>query len=194
MSVDDLRLNGVEFCEISPTIERLKMEPGKNLIELTDSNFSREYNFSADRFLELVGTLRSLKVLNIQLGTTYGGGNGIALPLVDLLSRLPNLERLHLRGKLILEEAEGGPVLHFLTRPFFNLQFVEIEINKHDEKELCLLRCLLQKAPALEEVRLRPPPGGHGNNRSFFKMCRYLMKCCEQGTLSQQLYEINFRF
>lgn len=80
------------------------METGNNLIELSlHSSAYVEYNFSVNRFLEILGTLRSLKVLSINVGNAYRGENaGIVVPLFNLLSRLPNLERLHLRGRLIL--------------------------------------------------------------------------------------------
>lgn len=54
------------------------------------------------------------------------------------------------------EEAEGDPILQFFTYPLVNLQFVEIEINKHDTRELCLLRFLLQIALMLKQVILGP--------------------------------------
>lgn len=80
-----------------------------------------------------------------------------------------------------------------LTYPLANLKFVEIEINKHDARELGLLRCFLQIAPALKELILHPK-GGRDRHRSFFEMWGYLKKCREQGMLSEEIYEISFRF
>eukprot|EP00253_Pinus_taeda_P035053 PITA_35053 len=195
MSVKDLRLNGLKFCEISPRIESLQMESGSNLIELRLHSRMR-YNFSVSRFLELVGTLRSLKVLVFHLGNEDREVKVFpkVVPLFNLVSRLPNLERLHLRGKLILEESEGDPMPPSLTDRLAKLQFVEIGINKYDARELDLLRCLLQIAPALKEVILQPTRGSRDKHRSFFEMWGYLKKCREQGMLSEEIYETSFRF
>lgn len=55
-----------------------------------------------NRFLEIVGALKSLKVLAINLGVAFPGAKRIAVPLLTLLSRLPNLKRFRLQGDLIL--------------------------------------------------------------------------------------------
>jgi hypothetical protein len=81
----------------------LEIELGNNLIAL--SLRSRPYgahNLSDNRFLEIVGTLRSLKVFVIDLGVAFPEAKRIAVPLLNLLSRLPNLERFRLHGDLIL--------------------------------------------------------------------------------------------
>eukprot|EP00253_Pinus_taeda_P030170 PITA_30170 len=200
MCIKDLRVNGMEFYEISSTIKSLRMKTGNNSMELSlHSSDTRQYNFSVNRFLELVGTLRSMKMLTINVGNSYfGQENGIVVPLFNLLSRLPNLERLHLRGRLILEETEGevDPLVQCLTYPLVNLQIVEIDVHKYDVKELGLLGCILQIAPALKEVTLRPAPGGERDNRqSFFESWESLKRSREQGTvMPEKICEISFVF
>jgi len=99
----DLIVNGLAFHELSPIIEELKIEPGNNLIALLlRSCPCRAHNLSDNRFLEIVGALRSLKVLAIDLGVAFPVAKRIAVPLLTLLSRLPNLERFRLQGDLIL--------------------------------------------------------------------------------------------
>ena len=52
--------------------------------------------FLCKQILGFMGTLRSLKVL------AFDRREGIIIPVMNLLSMLPNLERLHLRGRPIL--------------------------------------------------------------------------------------------
>ena len=61
-------------------------------------------NFSVDRFFEALGILRSLKVLTMECFgyALYFNLKGVVIPLFSPLSRLPNLERFQLRGKLHL--------------------------------------------------------------------------------------------
>jgi len=93
-----------------------------------------------------------------------------------------------------------------------NLQFVEIELYKYDEKELRLLCCLLEVAPALKELKLRPyayprpdHEGEQDENNSFLKHDeeRYnsflgkweaLKKGREQGKITQSIREFSFHF
>jgi hypothetical protein len=108
----DLRVNGMKFYELSSMIRGFEMESGNNLIEFSLHSRSYPapysplnrygYNFSVNRFLELVGRLRSLKVLVIDLSYAFDEKKRIVVPMFNLLSRIPNLERLHLRGQLIL--------------------------------------------------------------------------------------------
>ena len=103
---DELRVNGTAFYEFSSLIRGLDFDFGSNLIELSlyVAVVLWRRNFSVDRFLEVVGTLRSLKVLRIECFGCARSFNrkGVAIPLLNLLSRLPNLERFQLRGKMYL--------------------------------------------------------------------------------------------
>lgn len=162
------------------------MEPGDKLIDLSLSSSGYPgHNFSVNRFLEFMGTLRSLKVLAIDVGCAFDQRGGIAVPLLDLLSRLPNLERLHLRGQVILEEADGDSIAPALTYPLANLQLVEIDINKYDASELRLLGCLVQIAPALKEVKVRARR--REQHKLFFQVWESLKKSREQGTITEEI-------
>jgi len=89
----------MEFYELSSMFRGLKMELGSNLIDLTShSGAYPVYNFSVNRFIELVGMLISLKVFSIDLGSAFGRIKRIVAPLLNLLSRILYLESLHLCG------------------------------------------------------------------------------------------------
>lgn len=84
-------------------------------------------------------------------------------------------------------------MLQCLTYRLVNLQMVEIDVHKYDANELGLLGCLLQIAPALKEVTLRPA-GERENRKSFFDSWESLKKSCEQGMMAEKIYDISFYF
>jgi hypothetical protein len=99
----DLRANGVSFRELSSAVKSFEMHLGNNLISLLLDLSTRDggYNCSADRFFQIVGSLESLKVLNIEFWSLVGSRE-VALPILSLLGRLPNLEHFGLKGRPIL--------------------------------------------------------------------------------------------
>eukprot|EP00253_Pinus_taeda_P007369 PITA_07369 len=183
---EDLTVNGMGFYELSSKIHRFEMERGNNLIELWLSSVGDAgYKLSVNRFLEFMGTLRSLKVLTIHLGCAFHGRQMMAVPLLNLLSRLPNLQRLHLLGQLTAEyvtqeDVEGDPIAPASTYPLVNLQLIQMDIIKYDARVLRLLGCLLQIAPGLKQVKPQPP-------EEFFQMWESLKKSREQGTISEEI-------
>eukprot|EP00253_Pinus_taeda_P026184 PITA_26184 len=178
---EDLTVNGMGLYELSSRINGFEVERGNNLIELSlTSSGNAGYNLSVNRFLEFMGTLRSLKVLTMHFGSASDGREMMAVPLLNLLSRLPNLQRLHLHGQPILEDAEGHPIAPASTYPLVNLQLIQMDIIKYDARVLRLLGCLLQIAPGFKQVKPRPP-------EDFFQMWKSLKKSREQGTISEEI-------
>jgi hypothetical protein len=93
--IKDLRVNGILFNEISYTIWELNMQGGSNLIGLKmESNSDETYNFSAERFLEIVGSFKLLRVLVIFVGPLLKSEKEMDIPLLNVFERLPHLERL----------------------------------------------------------------------------------------------------
>jgi hypothetical protein len=101
--IKDLRANGVSFRELSPAVKSFEMHLGNNLISLLLDLSTRDggYNCPADRFFQIVGSLKSLKVLDIAF-SSLGGPREVAVPILSLLGRLPNLEHFGLKGRPIL--------------------------------------------------------------------------------------------
>ena len=79
------------------------MHLGNNLnVLLLDSSTDRgEYNCLENTFLEIMGNLKSLKVLEIRF-ISFVGNQRMVVPVLNLLGRLPNLERLALKDHLNL--------------------------------------------------------------------------------------------
>jgi len=104
--IDDLRVNGVLFHELSFAVVELKMHRGKNVIGLElelDSSFGEEnYNFSPQRFLEIVGSFKALKKLETHISPLLERGNEMVVPLISLLQRLTHLEILITTGMSLL--------------------------------------------------------------------------------------------
>jgi len=102
----DLTVNGILFHEISHMVSELDMHCGKNLIGLVLESRGMEYGFSAERFLDILGslgTLESLKQLSIHLWKLFEREKEeMVVPLFKLLERLPNLERLLIQGIFLL--------------------------------------------------------------------------------------------
>jgi hypothetical protein len=79
-----------------------------------------------------------------------------------------------------------------LTNTLANLQFVEIEMSRSDARELGLLDCLLQIAPAL---KLKFQPARHPKRyKSFSENSESLKKRLEQGMITEKICEIGFLF
>ena len=115
MDLTDLRVNGLLFHQLSNWIGYLKLECGSNVVGLSlrgsynsdGFKFDRErnqiFNIWADRFMEILGSFKSLKDLSIYtVMMLMLGEKQMAVPLINLLERLPNLERLHIPGDILL--------------------------------------------------------------------------------------------
>eukprot|EP00253_Pinus_taeda_P010540 PITA_10540 len=164
---EDLTVNGMGLYELSSRINGFEMERGNNLIELSlTSSGNAGYNLCVNRFLEFMGTLRSLKVLTMHFGSASDGREMMAVPLLN--------------GQPILEDVEGDPIAPASTYPLVNLQLIQMDIIKYDARVLRLLGCLLQIAPGLKQVKPRPP-------EDFFQMWESLKKSREQGTISEEI-------
>jgi len=100
--VKELRVNEVSFHELSPAIKTLEMNGGNNLTALWLGLCSREGEYicsDSERFLQIVGSLKSLKALDICSWSLLGMRQRlVAVPILNLLGRLPNLEHFGLRG------------------------------------------------------------------------------------------------
>jgi hypothetical protein len=86
--IKDLRVNGLLFQELSLSVRRLEVQRGRNVIELS---LNGQYRLSAERFLEIMGTFEFLNQLDIP---PLGRQNGMDIYPINLLQRLPYLERL----------------------------------------------------------------------------------------------------
>eukprot|EP00253_Pinus_taeda_P007803 PITA_07803 len=192
-TVQDLKVSGMGFHQLSPTIESLEMELGNNLTALSLRSTWYPHTLSAKRFLEIVGTLTSLKAVTINDEPDFLLINTDVVPLFNLLSRLPNLERFHL---LIPDSPERDPIPLSSMSPLPNLQLVEMQINECDERELHLLGCLLQIAPALKEVKLKPALNCNNElYRLFLEKWQSLKQGREQGNVTEEtICEFSFRF
>eukprot|EP00253_Pinus_taeda_P015591 PITA_15591 len=148
--IEDLRANGVLFHEFSYFVSDLKMQqPGSNLIKLSMELCQRESNdFSAERFLGIVGSFKTLKELEIGVGSVEGELE-IGVPFYKLLQRLPNLEGLEIRGTSIRELVRDQAPSH-LSSLLVNLQIIGVDLVELDENEIAVLGCLLQSTPALK--------------------------------------------
>jgi hypothetical protein len=102
--INDLRVNGVLFHELSFAVNKLEMHRGRNVIGLElDSSFGREdYIFSPQRFVEIVGSFKTLKKLKTHISSWLERENEMAVPLISLLQRLPHLEILITTGLSLL--------------------------------------------------------------------------------------------
>ena len=101
--VKELRVNEVSFHELSPAIKTLEMNGGNNLTALWLGLCSREgeYICSANRFLQIMGSLKSLKALDICFCSLLGRRR-VAVPILNLPGRLPNLEHFGLMGPSLI--------------------------------------------------------------------------------------------
>lgn len=106
--MEDLRVNGLLFQELSFAVQRLDMQSGSDMIELSlFSAGGKEHNLSAERFLEIMGRFKSLKMFSV---TWFASPSSVARqrqrqrqnllqnPLLNLLQTLPHLQRLALSG------------------------------------------------------------------------------------------------
>lgn len=101
--IKDLRVNGILFNEISYTIWEVNIQGGSNLIGLKMEGCSDEtYNFSAERFLEIVGSFKLLRVLVTFLGPFLKSEKETDIPLLNVFERLPHLERVHMGPNFLL--------------------------------------------------------------------------------------------
>jgi hypothetical protein len=150
--IKDLRVNGILFHEISCSISELNMQGESNLIGLKmESNYPEAYNFSAERFVEIMESFKSLRVLVSCLGPLLKSEKDMDIPLLNLFERLPKLERLHM-GENFLLELSNCPIPLSLSSPLSNLRKIEVytDINEISNREICVLGCFLQSTPALE--------------------------------------------
>jgi len=93
------------------------------------------------------------------------------------------------------DELKGDPVPPSCSFQCVNLEFVEIQIKKYDDRELGLLGCLLQIAHALKHVKLRPVSEHNSNDYNrFSEKWESLKKTWEQGNMSEKIREFSFQF
>eukprot|EP00253_Pinus_taeda_P022842 PITA_22842 len=151
--IKDLRVNGVLLHEFSYAVSHLKMQqPGTNLIKLSMELCQTEPNdFSAERFLGIVGSFKTLKELEICIWSSLKleRGKEMLVPFYKLLQRLPNLEGLEIRGTCIRELVRDQAPAH-LSSLLVNLQILGVDLVELDENEIAVLGCLLQSTPALK--------------------------------------------
>ena len=94
--VEDIRVNGVFFHELSVGIVALEMHCKINVIGLEmDPALCM---ISAQRFVEIVGSFKALK--NLEIHTIWEEEMGV--PLISLLQGLPHLERLIIISMFLL--------------------------------------------------------------------------------------------
>eukprot|EP00253_Pinus_taeda_P025212 PITA_25212 len=154
--IKDLQVNGFFFHELSCAVQRLKRNCESNAIEELWLNWSEgeACNFCAEEFLEIVGTFKLLRELDIYVSPLLERGKEMKIPLLKLFQRLPHLERLHMRGMFVLELAcvhiPASANTHFL-----NLRMLSIDIGNFGEKEMAVLGCLLENAPALQTLKVQ---------------------------------------
>ena len=81
------------------------------------------------------------------------------------------------------------------TYPLANLQLVKIQVNKYDERELGLLGCIAQTAPALKEVKLEPARGRDNEQyNSFLEKWESMKKFRYPGMITENIREYSFYF
>lgn len=95
--IEDLRVNGTLFYELSYAVSHLEMYCGDTLRELwmestPNDGYLRYREFPA-RFLDIIGNFQSLKKLHILLQWEE-----MAFPLFKLFHRLPNLQMFSMFG------------------------------------------------------------------------------------------------
>eukprot|EP00253_Pinus_taeda_P014009 PITA_14009 len=151
--IKDLRVNWVLLHEFSYAVSNLKMQqPGTDLIKLSmDLCQGEPPDFSAERFLGIVGSFKTLKELEIGIWSSLKleRGEEMLVPLYKLLQRLPNLEGLEIRGMSIRELARDQ-VPACLSSLLVNLQFLGLHLFELDETEIVVVGFLLQSTPALK--------------------------------------------
>jgi len=97
-------VNEMSFHELSPSVKGLEMNRGNNLTALwlgLSPSREGEYGCSANRLLQIVGGLKSLKALHIGFRFLFGR-RLLAVPILNLLGRLPNIENFGLKGSFAL--------------------------------------------------------------------------------------------
>eukprot|EP00253_Pinus_taeda_P021398 PITA_21398 len=157
--VDDLRVNGVFFHELSVGIVALKMQCEINVIglEMDPTLCGEADNITAQRFVEIVGSFKALKNLEIHVCHPLPEmEKEMAFPLISLLQALPHLERLIINGMFLLELGRDEIPGH-LSPPLANLRYVMVQLREFNDTEKAMMACLLKSAPALEVLQFVLP-------------------------------------
>nr|ADE75977.1 unknown [Picea sitchensis] len=160
--ISDLSVNGVLFYEFSFMVRVLKLQCGNDVTELwlDSSVVDSEGNLSAERLFEMVWAFKSLKKLSMDIYELLEREReGMSVPFVKLLERLPHLERLEMRGRFF-RELTGDEIPPCLSSPLVNLRIIQVHIDDSDsmeinERQIAMLGCLLQSTPSLEILKFQ---------------------------------------
>eukprot|EP00253_Pinus_taeda_P035108 PITA_35108 len=154
--IKDLRVNGILFHEISCSIWELNMQGGSNLIGLKVESFSKGYNISAERFIDIIGSFKLLKLLVVFVGPLLKSEKEMDISLLSVFDRLPHLEQLYM-GENFLSELANHAISLSLNSPLSNLRKIRVYIHLDgtSDREISVLGCLLQNTPALQVMELQ---------------------------------------
>eukprot|EP00253_Pinus_taeda_P014059 PITA_14059 len=164
----DLRVNGLLFQELSFAVQRLDMQFGSDMVGVSLlSTGGKEHNLSAERFLEIIGSFKSLKMLSVTWFTsrhfvarrTFERQNLLQNPLLNLLQTLPHLQRLALSGlNNFILELGIDPIPPCLNSVPVNIRFICVSISGFNDKETTVLGWFLENSPLLETMEIQIPP------------------------------------
>lgn len=145
------------------------MQSGSDMIKLSlFSAGGKEHNLSAERFLEIMGRFKSLKMFSV---TWFASPSSVARqrqrqrqnllqnPLLNLLQTLPHLQRLALSGlNSFILELGRDPIPPCLNSVPVNIRYICVSISLFNDKEITVLGGFLENTALLEILEVQIPP------------------------------------
>eukprot|EP01018_Ginkgo_biloba_P013325 Gb_05641 [translate_table: standard] len=154
LNTKNLRIDRIPLHEFSPALESARVLDNGDLKELylcCGEGQGSNAKFSEIRFVDVVGSFKSLKTLSLNIKRDFESETDQVFPLPSLLEELQDLEVLFLNGK-IFQGLTRDLMPPFLNVPHANLHKIVVPIYEFGEKAISLLGCILRSTPALEEM------------------------------------------
>eukprot|EP01018_Ginkgo_biloba_P013327 Gb_17460 [translate_table: standard] len=137
----NLRIDRIPLHEFSSALEYARMLDNGDLEELylcCGEGQGGNAKFSEIRFVEVVGSFRSLKTLSLNIKKDFESETDKVFPLLSLLERLRDLEALFLNGKFF-QGLTRDLMPPFLSVQHANLHEIDVPIYEFGEKAIALL-------------------------------------------------------
>eukprot|EP01018_Ginkgo_biloba_P013329 Gb_17463 [translate_table: standard] len=174
-SAKNLRIDRILLHEFSSALEYARVLENGDLQVLClrcGEGQAANAKFSVTRFVEVVGSFKSLKTLSLNIKRYFESETDKVFPLLSILDGLKDLEALFLYGNFF-QGLTRDFIPPCLSVPHFNLHKIDIPIYEFGEKEIALLGCILRSTPALEKMTVHRPK--HINDKVYIGFLEQLL-------------------